>query len=150
MIRLFVTTILVYSALSSVAQTRSEEGKEIVRKYNNPYAPKISRAHPIEYKLYGYTDSTQLIFTDAANCKMSCLSMDEKRLRAILKNGIVNVSKSELRSNPKKYAVEYQYSGKFYRTVVIPNKKALMVTSVTKPYNKIDCNCEDGKEKVQR
>ena len=46
----------------------------------------------------------------------------------------------------KKYAVEYQYSGKIYRTVVIPNKKALMVTSVIKPYNKIDCNCEDGKE----
>jgi hypothetical protein len=46
------------------------------------------------------------------DCNMSCLSIDEKRLRAILKNGIVNVSKSELRSNPKKYAVEYQYSGK--------------------------------------
>ncbi len=148
--RLFVTTILVFSALFSVAQTPYEEAREKQRKYNNPYAPNISRAHPVEYKLYGYTDSTQLIFTAAANCKMSCLSIDEKSLRAILKNGIVNVSKSELRSNPKKYAVEYQYSGKIYRTVVIPNKKALMVTSVTKPYNKTDCNCEDGKEKVKR
>ncbi len=144
--KIILTTLLLSSGLILFAQTKQEEAQQKKFRYNNPYAPQKRHSPNIEYKLFGYTDTTQIVYTPYSKCKMMCLSIDDNTVREILKNGIVNVSKSELRSTPKKYLVECQYSGKNYAALVTPNNKALLLISINRLHRKVDCDCEGNKK----
>lgn len=148
--KIILTTILVCCGSLLIAQTRQDDAKARQRKYNNPYVQKAIRSREVEYKLYGYTDSTKLIYTITTTCKMNCLAIDEKVMRKILKTGKIDVEKSNLRSAPKKYAIEYYFSGKTYSAIVTPVNKALLVISFDRLYKRVNCDCDDGRENLYK
>lgn len=125
-------------AFFATAKSGGRQVKQTERRRNR--VATLPKAKVREYKLYGYTDRTELIYTAASNCKMLCLDIDERRLREILKNGIVNVEMSNLRSNPKKYTVEYFLPTTLNRVMVVPDNTSLKVFSLEKDKSNTRCN----------
>lgn len=124
------------------AQNMQQEQKEMRRKNHNPLDPPIEKKTVIQlFKLRGYTDSTQLTFSDLATCKMTCLSLNEKDIRNVLKHGNVNVKRSDISSSEKKFAVESDNHGRF-RVIVAPNGNALFIITVNEISKTIDCTCK--------
>ena len=140
--KFLLTFIISCFCFGAVAQTLQQEQRELKRKNNNPFEPPVERTKVSQvFKLRGYTDSTQLIFSAMANCKLACLSIDEKDVRRVLKEGLVNVSRSDVASAEKIFAVEYD-SGKKLRVVVTPNGNILIVVTVNPIDKKVECDCK--------
>ena len=129
-------------SLALSAQTLQQEQREMRRKYNNPMAPPVEQTKVSQvFKLRGYTDSTQIAFSPIASCKMSCLSLEEKDVRLVLKEGLVNTKLSDVASSEKKFVVDYD-SGKKLRVSVTPRGYSLFVVSVSQIAQKDGCDCK--------
>ena len=129
-------------SFSISAQNQQQVQRELRRRNNNPFdAGKETNKTIQAFKLKGYTDSTQLVFSELATCKMTCLSIDEKEVRTVLRSGLVNVGRSDVASANKTFAVEYD-SGKNLRVVVSPRGYTLLVITVYPIGKKIDCDCK--------
>lgn len=136
----FFLLLLISQPFFSVAQSGLGQGKVINRKKNTVATPSKLKAR--EFKLYGYTDSTQILYSNTIGCKMVCLDIDETKLRQILKEGIVNVELSNLRSNPKKYTVDHFFGSSLHRVRVVPMNTSLKVMSLEKHRNNSQCDCD--------
>ena len=141
--KLLLIIVMLCLGSVSIAQNLQQEQRELRRKNNNPFEPPVEKTIVSQvFKLRGYSDSTQLVFSALANCKMSCLVIDEKEVRTVLKEGLVNVSRSNVTSAEKTFAVEYN-SGKKLRVVVTPKGYSLMVITVNPIEKKVECDCKN-------
>jgi hypothetical protein len=141
--KLILTLLILSFCFGANAQNLQQEQREMRRKNNNPYVPPVEKTKVSQvFKLRGYTDSTKLIFSAMASCKMTCLSIDEKDVRTVLKEGLVNVSRSDVASAEKTFAVEYD-SGKKLRVVVTPIGYSLLVVTVNTIDKKVECDCKN-------
>ena len=143
LIRYTATFFLLCFNLGLSAQNLQQEQKEMRRKYHNPYEQSEKTRNVKVFKLRGYTDSTQLIFFSGATCRMACIPIDESGVRKVLKEGVVNVSRSDIASAEKTFAVEYDQGGKV-RVIVKPHGNALEVITVYPIDKKIDCDCKNN------
>lgn len=141
--KLLLIVVMLCLGSVSIAQNLQQEQRELRRKNNNPFESPVEKTKVSQvFKLRGYTDSTQLVFSAMANCKMSCLGIDEKEVRTVLKEGLVNVSRSDVTSAEKTFEVEYN-SGKKLRVVVTPKGYLLIVITVNPIEKKIECDCKN-------
>jgi uncharacterized DUF497 family protein len=132
--------LLLTMPLPLLAQTRSQEYRE--QKRRNQQEPQEVITQQTTFKLRGYTDSTQLMFTKNATCKMECLTISEADVRQVLKDGLVNTERSELDQPEKKFAVEGAASeSKTLRVVVVPKGNALLLITVIRIDKKENCDC---------
>ena len=140
--KLILILIFLSGSFALSAQTLQQEQKEMRRKYNNPYEGQTQKTKTVQtFKLRGYTDSTQLQYSKMASCKMTCLSVDENAIRTVLKEGTVNVSRSDIASPEKVFAVEYD-NGEKLRVVVSPRGASLFVITVNPINKKAECDCK--------
>ena len=140
--RIVSTIILLCFTFGLNAQNLQQEQRELRRKYNNPYEQTGKTKTVQVFKLRGYNDSTQLLFSALATCRMTCNSLDEAAIRKVLKEGLVNVRRSDLESEQKTFAVEDD-PGKKLRVVVEPQGNALLVVTVYPIEKKMTCDCKN-------
>lgn len=119
-----------------------QEQREMRRKNHNPFdvPPEKQKVSQV-FKLRGYTDSTQLTFSDLAACKMSCLSLNESNIRQVLKEGNVNIKRSEIALPEKTFVVESGDSRRI-NVIVIPKGYTLFVVTVNQMDSKFTCTCK--------
>jgi hypothetical protein len=138
--------LMAMMAVTAFAQTRSQEYREQRRR--NQQEPQEVIQQNTTFKLRGYTDSTKLYFTKMATCKMECLTVSEAELRSVLKDGLVNVERSELDTPEKKFAIEGMSSdGKELRVIAVPKGNALLMITVIRTDKKEQCDCKKKEEK---
>lgn len=142
MLKKLLLIILIHCFYESAScQIIQAEQRELRRKNNNPFAPPTEKTKGTEvYKFRGYTDSTQLIYTSMATCKMACIQVEDKDVRAVLKEGMVNIKRSKLTNSEKSFAVEYD-NGKKLRVIVAPKGYALTVITVNPIDYTAECDC---------
>ncbi len=87
---------------------------------------------------------TQLIFTKHARCRMGCRHIEEAEVRTVLRNGVINWQKSDLRANPDpKYAVEGDTpDGQRVRIVFASAARGLVVVTVIDLGEEWVCDCK--------
>lgn len=92
----------------------------------------------------GFNRNTEkLIFSKHARCRMDCRKIDESEVRAILKNGTVNLKKIQSDKRGKTYPVEgYTEDKQHVRIVFAPRDDALVVVTVIDLGTEWKCDCK--------
>jgi len=85
-----------------------------------------------------------LIFTRHAKCRMICRQIDQSEVEDILKNGKINMSKSEPNDKPDpKYALEGSTKdGQQVRIIFAMSKRGVVVITVIDLNKEWACDCK--------
>jgi hypothetical protein len=89
-------------------------------------------------------NTSQVIYTKHARCRMGCRSISEQEVIDILKNGTINYQKSDLRGSPDpKYAVEGNTAdGQRVRMVFAQSPRGVVVVTVIDLEKEWRCDCK--------
>lgn len=89
-------------------------------------------------------DARSLIYSKHARCRMGCRHISEEEVMAILKDGKINYSKSDLRGSPDpKYALEGPTNdGQQVRVIFANSPRGIVVVTVIDLENEWKCNCK--------
>lgn len=90
-----------------------------------------------------FRDTTHLIFTKHAKCRMDCRHINKREINEIIATGNVNYSKSGRGSKgDETYALEgYSYEHQHLRVVVAPENDGLVVVTCIDLDKEWPCNC---------
>lgn len=90
-----------------------------------------------------FRDTTHLIFTKHARCRMDCRNINKKEINEIILSGNVNYSKSGRGTKgDETYALEgYSYEHQHLRVVVAPERDGLVVITCIDLDKEWPCNC---------
>jgi hypothetical protein len=88
-------------------------------------------------------NTTNIIYTKHARCRMGCRHIDESEVMEILENGEINYNKSDLRASPDpKYALEgTTHDGQQVRIIFAPSPRGMVVITVIDLDTGWHCNC---------
>jgi Domain of unknown function (DUF4258) len=88
-------------------------------------------------------NTTDIIFSKHARCRMDCRKIDESEVKAILKDGKINYQKIQSDKRGKTYPVEgYTGDGQHVRIVFAPKGDALVVVTVIDLETEWECDCK--------
>lgn len=88
-------------------------------------------------------NTSQLIFSKHAKCRMDCRKIDESEVREILKNGTINRKKIQADKRGMTYPVEgYTHDKQHVRIVFAPKGDALVVVTVIDLDTEWKCDCK--------
>lgn len=88
-------------------------------------------------------NTTNLVFSKHAKCRMDCRKIDESEIREILKNGTVNKKKIQRDKRGMTYPVEgTTHDGQRVRIVFAPKGDALVVVTVIDLGKEWSCDCK--------
>lgn len=88
-------------------------------------------------------NTTHLIFSKHAKCRMDCRKIDESEVREILKNGKINYKKIQSDKRGKTYPVEgYTHDKQHVRIVFAPKDDGLVVVTVIDLETEWKCDCK--------
>jgi hypothetical protein len=88
--------------------------------------------------------TSKIIYTKHARCRMDCRHIDEAEVREILEKGIINREKSDPASKPDpKYALEgFTRDGQEVRIIFAPAENGMVVITVIDLQKEWSCNCK--------
>jgi hypothetical protein len=88
-------------------------------------------------------DSTKLIYSAHAKCRMACRHIDESEVNEILRTGEMNAKRTETNSKGTSYALEgTTHDNQDVRIVYAPKNDKIVVVTVIDLQQEWDCNCE--------
>jgi hypothetical protein len=88
-------------------------------------------------------NTTKLIFSKHAKCRMDCRNIDESEVREILKTGTINHKKIQSDKRGMTYPVEgYTKDNQFVRIVFAPKDDGLVVVTVIDLGKEWSCDCK--------
>ncbi len=88
-------------------------------------------------------NTTKLIFSKHAKCRMDCRKIDESEIREILKSGTINYKKIQNDKRGKTYPVEgYTHDKQHVRIVFAPKDDGLVVVTVIDLETEWKCDCK--------
>ncbi|MGB4845733.1 MAG: DUF4258 domain-containing protein [Ferruginibacter sp.] len=88
-------------------------------------------------------NSSNLIFSKHAKCRMDCRNIDESEVREILKNGAINHKKIQSDKRGMTYPVEgYTHDKQYVRIVFAPKDDGLVVVTVIDLDTDWKCDCK--------
>ncbi len=88
-------------------------------------------------------NTTNLIFSKHAKCRMDCRKIDESEIREILKSGTINYKKIQNDKRGKTYPVEgLTHDKQHVRIVFAPKDDGLVVVTVIDLDTEWSCNCK--------
>jgi Domain of unknown function (DUF4258) len=88
-------------------------------------------------------NTTNLIFSKHAKCRMDCRKIDESEIREILKNGTINYKKIQNDKRGKTYPVEgFTHDKQHVRIVFAPKDDGLVVVTVIDLDTEWKCDCK--------
>lgn len=89
-------------------------------------------------------EAAKLVYSKHARCRMGCRQIDEQEVVDILRNGVINYAKSDLRGNPDpKYAVEgLTRDGQKVRIIFAQSPRGVVVVTVIDLKNEWRCDCK--------
>ena len=89
-------------------------------------------------------NTTLLIYTKHARCRMACRHIDESEVKEILQTGIINYAKSEPHDKPDpKYALEGRtHDGQQVRIIFAPSSRGMLVITVIDLQRQWQCECQ--------
>ncbi len=95
-------------------------------------------------KIEGFNRNTShLIFSKHAKCRMDCRKIDESEIKEILKNGKINFKKIQSDKRGKTYPVEgFTHDKQHVRIVFAPKNDALVVVTVIDLDTEWSCDCK--------
>jgi Domain of unknown function (DUF4258) len=99
---------------------------------------------PGQEEIEGFNrNTTKLIFSKHAKCRMDCRNIDESEVREILKNGTVNEKKIQSDKRGMTYPVEgTTHDGQRVRIVFAPKDDGLVVVTVIDLGKEWSCDCQ--------
>jgi len=88
-------------------------------------------------------NTTPIIYTKHARCRMDCRHIDESEVKEILQKGTINYAKSEPNDKPDpKYALEgITHDGQEVRIIFAPSPKGMVVITVIDLKEEWQCAC---------
>lgn len=88
-------------------------------------------------------NTSNLIFSKHAKCRMQCRNIDESEIREILKTGIINHKKIQSDKRGMTYPVEgFTHDRQHVRIVFAPKADALVVVTVIDLDTEWKCDCK--------
>jgi hypothetical protein len=88
-------------------------------------------------------NTTNLIFSKHAKCRMQCRNIDESEIREILKSGTINHKKIQNDKRGKTYPVEgLTHDKQHVRIVFAPKDDGLVVVTVIDLDTEWKCDCK--------
>lgn len=88
-------------------------------------------------------NTTNLIFSKHAKCRMDCRKIDESEIREILKSGTINYKKIQNDKRAKTYPVEgFTHDKQYVRIVFAPKDDGLVVVTVIDLETEWKCDCK--------
>jgi Domain of unknown function (DUF4258) len=88
-------------------------------------------------------NTTKLIFSKHAKCRMDCRKIDESEIREILKSGSINYKKIQNDKRGKTYPVEgFTHDKQHVRIVFAPKDDGLVVVTVIDLDTEWKCDCK--------
>ena len=88
-------------------------------------------------------NTTKLIFSKHAKCRMNCRNIDESEIREILKSGTINYKKIQNDKRGKTYPVEgLTHDKQYVRIVFAPKDDGLVVVTVIDLDTEWTCDCK--------
>lgn len=88
-------------------------------------------------------NTTNLIFSKHAKCRMACRNIDESEIREILKSGTINYKKIQNDKRGKTYPVEgFTHDKQHVRIVFAPKDDGLVVVTVIDLDTEWKCDCK--------
>jgi Domain of unknown function (DUF4258) len=88
-------------------------------------------------------NTTNLIFSKHAKCRMDCRKIDESEIREILKSGTINYKKIQNDKRGKTYPVEgFTHDKQHVRIVFAPKDDGLVVVTVIDLDTEWKCDCK--------
>ena len=88
-------------------------------------------------------NTTNLVFSKHAKCRMDCRHIDESEVREILKSGEINYKKIQSDKRGKTYPVEgYTHDKQHVRIVFAPKDDGLVVVTVIDLGTEWTCDCK--------
>jgi len=102
------------------------------------------RNSPISVNETAYRDTTNLILTKHAKCRMGCRYIDEREIKEIISGGQLNRKKSGVgEKNDMTYAIEgYSDEKQHIRVVVAPEDDGLVIITVIDLDHDWPCHCD--------
>lgn len=91
-----------------------------------------------------FRNATHLVFTKHARCRMDCRHIDETEIREIIRDGVLNESKSGKSTHgDMTYALEgTSHDNQDIRVVVTPQDNGLLVITVIDLKKEWACDCD--------
>lgn len=91
-----------------------------------------------------FRDTSHLLFTMHARCRMDCRSINEKEIKKVIEKGKLNTGKSGLsKQGDETYVLEgYSDEGQHIRVVVTPENDGLLVITVIDLDKEWVCHCD--------
>ncbi len=88
-------------------------------------------------------DTTSLVYTEHAKCRMKCRHIDEGEVNQMVREGIINYEKVESDQRGKRYPLEgITRDEQRVRVVVAPNNEELVVVTVIDLDKEWPCECD--------
>lgn len=88
-------------------------------------------------------NTSNLIFSKHAKCRMDCRNIDESEIREILKSGTINYKKIQNDKRGKTYPVEgFTHDKQHVRIVFAPKDDGLVVVTVIDLDTEWKCDCK--------
>ena len=88
-------------------------------------------------------NTSHLIFSKHAKCRMDCRKIDESEIKEILKTGTINYKKIQNDKRGKTYPVEgYTHDKQHVRIVFAPKDDGLVVVTVIDLDTEWSCDCK--------
>ena len=88
-------------------------------------------------------NTTNIIFSKHAKCRMACRNIDESEIREILKSGTINYKKIQNDKRGKTYPVEgFTHDKQHVRIVFAPKDDGLVVVTVIDLDTEWKCDCK--------
>lgn len=111
---------------------------------NRVTVPAVEPAGEKPGEIEGFNrNTTNLVFSKHARCRMDCRKIDESEIRGILKNGTVNKKKIQRDKRGMTYPVEgTTHDGQRVRIVFAPKGDALVVVTVIDLGKEWSCDCK--------
>ncbi len=111
---------------------------------NHITVPAVLPAEEKQEEIEGFNRNTSnLVFSKHAKCRMDCRKIDESEIREILKNGTVNEKKIQRDKRGMTYPVEgTTHDGQRVRIVFAPKDDALVVVTVIDLGKEWSCDCK--------
>lgn len=125
---------------------RSNKGSSTITEQtdNRIVVPAVLPEEDKTDKIEGFNrNAEKIIFSKHAKCRMDCRKIDEAEVKAILKNGTVNLKKIQSDKRGKTYPVEgYTEDKQHVRIVFAPKDDALVVVTVIDLEIEWKCDCK--------
>lgn len=87
-------------------------------------------------------DTTHLIYSKHAKCRMDCREIDESEVKEIIATGEINYQKVEENAKGKTYPLEgITHDKQRVRIVVAPHERDLVIVTVIDLDTEWKCNC---------